>query len=149
MQLEKVQIENFKGFKSKFTITLNAGVSVIVGDNEAGKSTILEAINLALTGVYNGRYVRNEISQYLFNESSVREYVDSLKGAEHKAPPTVLIELHMSGENLAILEGDGNSERKPAAGVYSKSNSTSVLETNTRLSLRQERLQLFRSSTSG
>ena len=64
MEIEKVVIRNFKVFRKKFTIHLNSGLSVIVGDNEAGKSTILEAINLALTGLYNGRYLRNELTLY-------------------------------------------------------------------------------------
>ena len=37
-------------------------MNIVVGDNEAGKSTILEAVNLALTGYLNGRNIRNELS---------------------------------------------------------------------------------------
>ena len=59
MKIKKVNIENYKCFKS-FTLDFNDGVNIIVGDNEAGKSTILEAINLALSGLLNGRYLRNE-----------------------------------------------------------------------------------------
>ena len=71
MQIEKLVIQNFKGFKERFTVNLNSGLNIIVGDNEAGKSTIIEAINLVLTGLYSGRYLKNELSQYLFNESAI------------------------------------------------------------------------------
>jgi putative ATP-dependent endonuclease of OLD family len=50
-----------------------------VGDNEAGKSTIIEAIHLALTGLYSGKYLKNELSQYAFNNEIVAEYIQSLE----------------------------------------------------------------------
>ncbi len=71
MVIDKIVIENFKGFKDWFTLPLNRGLNIIVGNNEAGKSTILEAINLALTGLYNGRYLQNELTQYLFNNEAI------------------------------------------------------------------------------
>jgi putative ATP-dependent endonuclease of OLD family len=121
MVIDKVVIQNFKGFKDKFTLDLNSGLNIIVGDNEAGKSTILEAINLALTGLYNGRYLHNELSQYLFNESSVSEYIASLENAKSLLPPAILIELYISGgEEIAFMEGDGNSEKKPCSGICLK-----------------------------
>lgn len=85
MLIDKIVIENFKGFKDRFTLPLNSGLNIIVGDNEAGKSTILEAINLALTGLYNGRYLRNELTQYLFNNDAVNEYLASLP-TDHPLP---------------------------------------------------------------
>jgi putative ATP-dependent endonuclease of OLD family len=118
MVIEKVVIINFKGFKNKFTINLNAGLNIIVGDNEAGKSTILEAINMALTGLYNGRYLHNELSQYLFNESSVSEYIDSLKSSSPLPPPAILIELYINGgEEMSFLEGDFNCDNSYCSGL--------------------------------
>ena len=67
MPIKKVRITNFKHFKDTFTIELDEGVNILVGKNGEGKSTILEAINLALTGFYHGRAVSRELSQYLFN----------------------------------------------------------------------------------
>ena len=58
MRIKKVNIENFKCFKGKFSIEFTDGVNILVGNNEAGKSTILEAIHLGLSGVLNGRYLR-------------------------------------------------------------------------------------------
>lgn len=121
MVINKVVIQNFKGFKDKFTLNLNAGLNIIVGDNEAGKSTILEAINLALTGLYNGRYLHNELSQYLFNEPSVSEYIASLTTGKPQHPPAILIELHISGGvEIAFMEGDGNSDKIAGCGLSLK-----------------------------
>lgn len=57
MHISRVKIKNFKCFKDTFSLELNNGLNIIVGNNEAGKSTILEAIHLALTGLSNGKYV--------------------------------------------------------------------------------------------
>ena len=52
MAIEKVIIQNFKKFKDPFEIKFNENINLLVGDNESGKSTILEAIHVALTGIY-------------------------------------------------------------------------------------------------
>ena len=48
MAIEKVIIQNFKKFKNPFEIKFNENINLLVGDNESGKSTILEAIHVAL-----------------------------------------------------------------------------------------------------
>ena len=121
MQIDQLVLKNFKSFKERFSVRLNSGVNIIVGDNEAGKSTIIEAVNLALTGLYNGRYLRNELSQYLFNASAVSEYIDSLITDEPLPPPEILIELYIGGgEEVAVLEGDLNSEGSYCSGISLK-----------------------------
>lgn len=72
MAIEKVIIQNFKRFKNPFEIKFNENINLLVGDNESGKSTILEAIHVALTGIYAGRSIRNQLSAYLFNREVVR-----------------------------------------------------------------------------
>lgn len=120
MHIEKVNIENFKCFEGKFPLRLNAGTNILVGNNEAGKSTILEAIHLALSGILSGRYLRNELSQYLFNKAVEDKYIKSLETDSPQTPPYISIELFLSGEDcpaLAQLEGNGNSERISSCGI--------------------------------
>ena len=88
MFIEKLIIENFKCFHGRFPLDLNPGVNILVGDNEAGKSTILEAIDLAVSGWINGRYLANELTQALFNNATVRDYLDSLVTADPLPPDT-------------------------------------------------------------
>ena len=121
MYISKIHIENFKGFKGSFKLSLNKNVNILVGDNEAGKSTIIEAIHLALTGLLNGRYLKNELTEYIFNNEVVLEYIESLKmGNTPIHPPHVLIEIFIEGDDLAEFEGDGNSEKITARGVFVK-----------------------------
>lgn len=120
MVIDKLVIQNFKGFKGRFTLPLNSGLNIIVGDNEAGKSTVLEAINLALTGLYNGRYLLNELSQYLFNSSAVEEYLSSLTTGSPIHPPSILIELYLNGEERPFLKGTKNTDSADRSGVFLK-----------------------------
>lgn len=121
MNITKVHIENFKTFKGSFKLTLNKGVNILVGDNEAGKSTIIEAIHLALTGLHNGKYLRNELSQYVFNNEVVAEYIQGLEQNNTANPlPKILIEIFIESEEAAEFEGDGNSEKAKVSGFSLK-----------------------------
>lgn len=117
MYIKKVKIHNFKCYKD-FEIALNEGMNIIVGDNEAGKSTIIEAINLALTGIINGKNIWNELSQYMFNKNAVNEYIQSL----HMTPislPYIEIEIFFEGGSAPLLNGDANSDKDSDAEGFS------------------------------
>ncbi len=117
MNITKVTIENYKCLNGKFSFEPNKGLNLLVGDNESGKSTILEAIHLALTGLLNGRYLKNELSQYLFNIDSVNAYVKNMNEGKPATLPHISIELSFEGEDIALFEGDGNSEKKKDCGI--------------------------------
>lgn len=122
MRISKVTIENFKCFRDSFTLELSEGLNVLVGDNESGKSTIVEAIHLALTGYLNGRYLKLELSQDIFNNASVAAYLDRVNAEKPGSvlPPAILIEIYLEDvedDSLkALYEGNGNSSDKKACG---------------------------------
>lgn len=120
MHIEKVNIENYKCFGEKFSIELKSGLNILVGDNEAGKSSILEAINLALSGILGGRYLRNELSEYLFNRSVVCKYLEEIREGKNPEPPYIKIELFFSGIDLPLFEGNFNSEKAKRCGLVFK-----------------------------
>lgn len=118
--ITKINIINYKCFRGLFSLELNPGINIIVGNNEAGKSTIIEAIHLALSGLLNGKYLRNELSQYIFNKEIETIYLGSLKTDKPLPPPKIIIEIFFSGDELPELEGDGNTERKKNCGISFK-----------------------------
>lgn len=121
MNITRINIENFKTFKGSFKLALNKSINILVGNNEAGKSTIIEAIHLALTGLHNGKYLKNELSQYVFNNEVVAEYIQGLKqGNTAQSLPHILIEVFMDGKDIAEFEGDGNSEKSKFSGFSLK-----------------------------
>lgn len=109
--IRSVKIENFKCIKGSFTLDFKKGINILVGNNEAGKSTILEAIHLALSGIFRGKLVKGNLTQYLFNYEVVKEYIENVNDGKTSEPPYILIELYLD-EVLPILEGDKFSEKK-------------------------------------
>lgn len=119
MHINKINIENYKCFEGKFSLELNQEINILVGNNEAGKSTILEAANIALTGLLNGRYLRNNLTQYLFNNNIEKQYIASLATTKPMDPPFILIEIFF-GADYPSFEGNNNSEKIKACGVFVK-----------------------------
>jgi putative ATP-dependent endonuclease of OLD family len=121
MKIQRIKIRNFKGFHDIFSLPLNTGINLIVGDNEAGKSTILEAIHLALTGLYQGRSAQTDISPYLFNEQSVSNFLEALRQGKKAELPSLEIELFLEEtKETAAFCGDGNSEKADHCGLSIK-----------------------------
>ncbi len=93
MHLNRVYIDGFKRLND-FTFQLNEMLNVIVGDNETGKTSVLEAITLVLTRQYDGRTIDYALDPYLFNAATVAEYFDKRRRNEHTHPPRILIEAY-------------------------------------------------------
>ncbi len=117
MAIQRVKIKNFKCFKGVFEIELNKGLNILVGNNETGKSTILEAIHIALTGLYGGRNIRNELSQYLFNKDIIDMYINSVNSGTALPPPAISIEVFFDDSIAPEYEGNENSEHLPCEGL--------------------------------
>lgn len=109
MAIDKVIINNFKCFKGSHEIVLSNGLNIFVGNNGTGKSTILEAIHLALTGIIRGRHIKNDLSQYLFNKDVITEYINSLKSGNATALPKITIEIFYSDDIDPNCMGNQNS----------------------------------------
>lgn len=123
MYIRKVVIQNFKCFKD-FSIELKSDINIIVGNNETGKSTLLEAIHLALTGVLDGKSLKNELNHYIFNKEIANEYINNPSKL-----PEVLIEIYFGiikdenqeNEKLdALYKGNANSDKDNCYGIRFK-----------------------------
>ena len=120
MNIERIKIINFKTFKGEFNLELNEGINILVGNNESGKSTVLEAIHLALTGLFNGKYLKNELTQYLFNNEIVEEYLNNIAADDTALLPYILIEVFIKGKDYPLFEGRENSEKTEVCGISLK-----------------------------
>jgi chromosome segregation protein len=58
MKLSFIEIAGFRGFREKTRLDIPAGFAVLTGRNGAGKSTVLDAIDFALTGTIDKFPVR-------------------------------------------------------------------------------------------
>lgn len=96
--IERIIIENFRKF-GRLEIEPRAGLNILVGDNDAGKSTVLEAINLALTGRINGRWAADEKNPFWFNQPAVDEFFTRYGTVDKVPAPEILIELYLSTDS--------------------------------------------------
>lgn len=113
MHIEKLFVKNFKKFRgNKFEF--NPDVNIIVGDNASGKSSVLEAIDIALNNTYRGQPLASNISIDLFNNESVDQFVASDK-TEDKLPE-ILIEAYIAG--CPDHKGEINSLGENCEGIF-------------------------------
>jgi putative ATP-dependent endonuclease of OLD family len=114
--ISKVVLKNFRRFDVA-TIEFAKGLNVVVGDNEAGKSTLLEAINLGLTKRWNGKFVESEFTHHFITATVADTYVAAVKRGENPQPPEVLIEIYLVDDaSLAKLKGTNNSLKEDTPG---------------------------------
>jgi putative ATP-dependent endonuclease of OLD family len=113
--ITKIKIKGYRIHKD-FELKPNPKMNLIVGGNEAGKSTLMEAIALALTGRINGRSASEELNPYWFNTTLVADFVRKRKNGERVALPEICMELFFENcDQLQSLCGAINSEVPTAA----------------------------------
>lgn len=69
--ITKIRLINFRRF-SDYTVTPNERINILVGDNEVGKSSILEAIDLVASG--NVRRVESIGLDRLINIEAIKKF---------------------------------------------------------------------------
>lgn len=109
--IDKVRIRGYRKFKD-LTFTLHPRFNILVGDNDSGKSTVLEAMGLALTGRVNGRHAADELNPFWFNQDIVKDFFEARARGEEVALPSIDIEVFLSDrdEFARNLLGAHNSD---------------------------------------
>lgn len=108
--IEKVKIRGYRKFKD-ITVELKEGLNIFVGDNESGKSTLLEAIGLALTGYVNSRVASEDLNPFWFNTEVVDQFFIARGKGKKVALPVIEIEVFFKDDDgLQKLRGAHNSD---------------------------------------
>lgn len=110
--IEKIKIKNFGRFK-EFFLEFDKSLNLLIGDNEAGKSTILSAIDMVLSG--SRSKVENYGIDHLFNTDIINDFLASDKKYENL--PILYVELYLNDQSNKDLDGKYNSEGVPAHGI--------------------------------
>lgn len=114
--IERVIIRNYRVFK-ELDFRPNESMNIIVGDNEAGKSTLMEAISMAIDGRLHGRPLAEELNPYWFNIDSVEAYFKARQDNKKTVPPSILIEVYLSKtDDPQTLRGKVNSQTVDCPG---------------------------------
>ena len=116
--ITRVRIKNFRLF-GDFEIEPSAGLNILVGDNEAGKSTILQALTLVLTGRSDGRSATDELTPDWFHRPAVLRFFDDYATANPKPLPTIEIEVYLNDadDKLQNLRGVHNTWGEDCPGL--------------------------------
>jgi len=111
--IRKIKIHNFKRFRD-FTVSFDPELSVLIGDNEAGKSSVLNAIDIVLSG--SRHKVESVGLDCIFNISCIEEFL-SAEERRYENLPELYIEVYLSDEGKDWLHGKWNSEEESSDGV--------------------------------
>lgn len=120
LYVKDLYIVGFKKFASPTHISLSPGINVLAGNNDSGKSTILEALHLVLSGTYRGTLLNQALTQDLFNIDNVNCYFNTLKSGSAVMPPSIRIEARFKGTDdhqIAKFEGDYNASKQKRSGI--------------------------------
>jgi putative ATP-dependent endonuclease of the OLD family len=110
--INRIKLKNFKRFNS-FDTPVNEYLNIFIGNNESGKSSILEALDLVLSG--SRSKVETIGISNLFNNGSVKSFFEN--GKKYNELPELWIEVYLNECNNADLNGDNNSEGTTSDGL--------------------------------
>lgn len=110
--IRKVVIQNFKKFKS-LTLDFESGKNVLIGRNEAGKSSVLLALDLALGGS------RNRVEalgvETLLNKEAVDTFLAGEKSLEKL--PELVVDVFVEEGDDENLYGTNNTHQRKTDGL--------------------------------
>lgn len=115
--ISRIRISGFKRIREPFVLGFNETNTILVGDNGAGKTSIVEAVHLALSGRYRDTPIGRCVSEYLFNKDAVADF---LKSSESElAFPKIQIDVYLAGgdkPSQARFTGSNCPERAKQCG---------------------------------
>lgn len=111
VNIEKIILINYKRFEN-LTILPNERKNILVGDNEVGKSSIIDAIDLVAMG--SVRRVESIGLDRLLNINSIKKFEETRK---YEDLPEMKIELFLSGDFDHTMNGKNNSLGIKADGI--------------------------------
>lgn len=110
--LKKLFLKNFKKFQA-MELNFDADMNILVGGNEAGKSSILQAIDLVLSAS------RSKVEaiglETLFNADCVEDFLRSERKVEEL--PELVIEAYLDGSFGHEFDGYNNSKGAERVGI--------------------------------
>jgi len=116
--ITRIKATNYRCFE-RLDFTPNEQINIVVGGNEAGKSTLLEIIALVISGRVRGRWASDDLNPYWFNHKTVQDYFTRRELDKSTALPTIEMELyfHEDTPGAERLRGIHNSRSEDCPGL--------------------------------
>lgn len=116
MSIKKLLIRNYK-LISDAVIELNDDINIFVGENDSGKSTILEALSIVTTGKLNGYAFDKQVKANCFNNTIRSQYVKNVNDFDKVTiPPSIIIEAYTDFEDQKYA-GTNNELHENCVGL--------------------------------
>ena len=121
LKISKLKIINYKLFQNVI-IEMNDTMNIFVGENDSGKTTILEALSMVLTGKIGGSNIANRVNLDWFNTNVRKSFIEAIKAGNTPALPTIEIEAYFSAPDkdeisTKVYKGTNNSLHEDTEGV--------------------------------
>ncbi len=104
--ITKLHLCNFRRFRT-LTVEFNNKMNLLIGDNESGKSSILQALDLVMSGS------RGKVETFglesLINKDRVSDFLNNSKTFDNL--PEMLIEVYLNEQNNPDLNGKNNTDK--------------------------------------
>ncbi len=110
--ITKIILLNFKRFNC-LELEFNADLNILIGDNESGKSSILTALDLVLSGSKSKIETLN--LEALFHTQAIDNFLTSDRRLENL--PTLFVEIYLNEQNNPTLNGKNNSKHIECDGL--------------------------------
>lgn len=111
--IRKLILQNFKQFR-RLDLDFDNRHNVLIGDNETGKSSVLLALDLALSGSRNR--VENLGFDTLFCKPVIEEFLDDARRGIEQLP-TLIVDVFLEEGQDQGLYGVGNLEGRETDGI--------------------------------
>ncbi|GGC89168.1 hypothetical protein GCM10007216_19930 [Thalassobacillus devorans] len=118
MKINKIRIQNYKLFRD-VTIRVNQGYNIFVGNNDSGKSTLLELLQIVISGKLNNYSFERQLKVTCFNQQVREEFKKKLVQDEViEELPKITAEIYFHDEGTASeLKGTNNSLGDDCPGI--------------------------------
>lgn len=110
--ITKIILSNFKRFKH-FEFDADPKLNILIGDNEAGKSSVLTALDLILSG--SRSKVETLGLETLFNIDVIDDFLNGPKKIENL--PILFVDVYLSAQTDPVLNGKNNSTDTECDGL--------------------------------
>jgi putative ATP-dependent endonuclease of OLD family len=111
--IKKLKLFNFKRFR-QFEVEFSSETNTIIGDNESGKSSILQAIELVASGSRNK--VETIGIESILNKDAIADFFTTDKSFENL--PEIHVEIYLSNDGNPDLVGKHNSDNASLSGLH-------------------------------
>lgn len=119
IMIESIVLKNYRQFKT-LEVNCNKDKNIFIGDNGAGKSTILEALKFVLSGSFSG--IGKIGIHNLFNCKVIDDYLAAYLDDKDTELPIIMVEVYLDAQNEKVkdifkLEGKHNSKNQKLYGM--------------------------------